>query len=118
MHAHWIDAGLQMQSNPYLAPWRCLKSHLECGPPQKFAHKGLYSPRVHWQREQDSHGDHGPIVMMNPPRLDAAPIHLQAVNFGGFSSTCPVAVEVAGDFMLRVPPAGCLLHRQATVLQT
>ena len=53
---------------------------LEGGPPEELADKGLHSSGVHWESEQDGHGDHGPVVVVNPPGPDAAPIDLRAAH--------------------------------------
>ena len=51
---------------------------LEGAPPQVFLYTHLDGWRVHRQGEQDHAGDDGPVVVVNPPRPDAAAIHLYA----------------------------------------
>ncbi len=49
---------------------------LEGAPPKELLDAYLHSWGVDWQGQQDHAGGNGPIVMVNPPWPDAAPIHL------------------------------------------
>lgn len=64
--------------------WGLKDAHLESGPPEELPDEGLHCAGVHGQCEQQRHGDGRPVMVVNPPRPDAAPIHLNAK----FSSQC------------------------------
>ena len=49
---------------------------LEGAPPKLLFNTHLNCWRVHGQGEQDHAGGNGPVVVVDPPWPDAAPIHL------------------------------------------
>ena len=53
-------------------------ARLEGGPPEELPDEGLHRAGIDGQREQQRHGDGRPVVVVDPPGPDAAPIHLHA----------------------------------------
>ena len=53
---------------------------LEGAPPQLLLHTDLHSWGVHGEGEQYHAGGNGPVVVVDPPGPDAAPIHLNSVT--------------------------------------
>lgn len=69
---------------------------LKSAPPQLLLDAHLNRRRVHRQRQQDHAGCNGPVVVMNPPRPDAAAIHLS------ISIVCSVVDGIPQDQVLTV----------------